>query len=398
MSKRALSAAQVAALKAEGTHWVAPGLYLQIKPNGARSWLLRYGKGGKTFWHGLGAARDVTLKEARERAEELRVDIRRRGAHPVVERREQRIEEKAAAVTEASSAAPSFRWCADQVIRQREKSHKSDYAQRQWPSSMRDHVYPHIGDISVDRVGLHEVHKVLSRIWQKQFPTARKVRGRIATILDWAAAKGYRPDENPCRPNGPLDQLLPPVRHREKHHASVPYQELPDVVAKLKGMESISAKAVLFTVLTGVRSSETRGAVWSEFDLDEKTWVIPPERNKTADEYRIPLADQTVALLKGLRGKGKLVFASLTSGKQLSDTALTKVLKGIRPDETLHGFRATLSTWAREQTDYPAEVIEAALNHRQHDRVVAAYARTSYFDRRRALFQDYADFAFNAGR
>lgn len=163
-------------------------------------------------------------------------------------------------------------------------------------------------------------------------------------------------------------------------------------------MESISAKAVLFTVLTGVRSSETRGAVWSEFDLDEKTWVIPPERNKTADEYRIPLADQTVALLKGLRGKGKLVFASPTSGKQLSDTALTKVLKSIRPDETLHGFRATLSTSAREQTDYPAEVIEAALNHRQHDRVVAAYARTSYFDRRRSLFQDYADFAFNAGR
>lgn len=183
MQRELEAAAQVMAHhKAEGTHWVAPGLYLQIKPNGARSWLLRYGKGGKTFWHGLGAAREVPLKEARERAEELRVDIRRRGAHPVVERRDQRTEAKAVAVAETSSAAPSFRWCADQVIRQREKSHKSDYAQRQWPSSMRDHVYPHIGDLAVDRVGLHEVHKVLSRIWQKQFPTAKKVRGRIATI------------------------------------------------------------------------------------------------------------------------------------------------------------------------------------------------------------------------
>src|SRR5690606_36394934 len=116
MTKRALSAAQVAALNAEGTHWVAPGLYLQIKPNGARSWLLRYGKGGKTFGHGLGSAREVSLKESRERAEELRVDIRRRGAHPVIERRDQRTEAKAAAVAEASSAAPSFRWCSEQVI------------------------------------------------------------------------------------------------------------------------------------------------------------------------------------------------------------------------------------------------------------------------------------------
>jgi integrase len=63
----------------------------------------------------------------------------------------------------------------------------------------------------------------------------------------------------------------------------------------------------------------------------------------------------------------------------------------------LHGFRATLSTWAREQTDYPAEVIEAAINHKQPDKVVAAYARTTYFDRRRDLFQDWADYAFGNG-
>lgn len=397
MTKRSLSAAQVAALKATGTHWVSPGLYLQIKPNGARSWLLRYGRNGKTFWHGLGAARDVSLKEARDRAEDLRVDIRRTGAHPVAEKKAEREEVRAvASVTAEPSSVPTFRWCAQQVIAARETFHKSTFAQRQWPSSMRDHVYPHIGDLPVDQVGLHEVEKVLAGIWTTRHPAAKKVRGRIATILDWAAAKGYRSSDNPARPNGPLDQLLPPVRHKEKPHPSVPYQELPEVVARLRGMASISAKALLFTILAGVRSGETRGALWSEIDLDDKVWTIPPERTKTDDEYRIPLSDQAVALLGSLPRNGPVVFPNPKTKKPLSDMALMECLKSIRPGKTVHGFRATLSTWAREQTDYPAEVIEAALNHKQPDKVVAAYARTTYFDKRRDLFQDYADYAFSA--
>lgn len=281
------------------------------------------------------------------------------------------------------------------MIAAREKFHKSAFAQRQWPSSLRDHVHPHIGDLPVDQVGLHEVEKVLAGIWTTRHPAARKVRGRIATILDWAAAKGYRSSDNPARPNGPLDQLLPPVRHRQKPHPSVPCQELPEVVAKLQGMASISAKALLFTILTGVRSGETRGALWSEIDLDGKVWTIPPERTKTDDEYRIPLSVQAVAIPGSLPRNGPLVFPNLKTGKPLSDMALMECLKAVRPGKTVYGFRATLSTWAREQTDYLAEVIEAALNHRQPDKVVAAYARTTYFDKRRDLFQDYADYAFS---
>lgn len=167
------------------------------------------------------------------------------------------------------------------------------------------------------------------------------------------------------------------------------------MVAKLQGMASISAKALLFTILTGVRSGETRGALWSEIDLDGKVWTIPPERTKTDDEYRIPLSVQAVAIPGSLPRNGPLVFPNLKTGKPLSDMALMECLKAVRPGKTVYGFRATLSTWAREQTDYLAEVIEAALNHRQPDKVVAAYARTTYFDKRRDLFQDYADYAFS---
>jgi integrase len=387
---RALSAREVDAIKKPGVHWAAPSLYLQVRDDGTRSWLFRWMRHGKARWHGLGALRDVTLQAARQRAEELRVAVRG-GADPVAEKRAAVAQEKAA----EASKAPSFEWCARQVIAARKDYHKSDIAHQTWPSSMRDHAYPVIGSMPIDQVGLHEVHKVLAPIWAVKYPTASKVRGRIATILDWSAAKGYRPGmDNPARPNSPLDQLLPPVRHRERHHGSVPYPEVPEVVAKLRALDSVSARCLLFVILTGVRSGEARGAVWGEFNLAERLWVIPLERTKTSDEYRIPLSTQAVELLEALPKGDGLVFPNPKSGEELSYNALIEMQKGIWQGATPHGYRSSLSTWAREQTDYPAEVIEAALNHKQADKIVAAYARTTFFDKRRALLQEWADFCF----
>lgn len=323
---RALSAREVDAIKIPGVHWVAPSLYLQVRPDGTRSWLFRWMKHGKARWHGLGAARDVTLQAARQRAEELRVAVRN-GSDPVAEKRATVAREKAA----EASKAPTFRWCAEQVIKARRDYHKSEIAHQTWPSSMRDHVYPVIGSKPIDQVGLHEVDAVLHPIWAAKPPTATKVRGRVATILDWAAAKGYRPSmDNPARPNSPLDQLLPPVRHREEYHASVPYTEVPEVVAKLKALDTVSAQCLLFLVLTGTRSGEARGAVWSEFDLAEGLWVIPVERTKTADEYRIPLSAQALELLASMPRRGPLVFPNPRAGEELSYNALIKAQKTVR--------------------------------------------------------------------
>ena len=77
--------------------------------------------------------------------------------------------------------------------------------------------------------------------------------------------------------------------------------------------------------------------------------------------------------------------------------AMLQCLRGALGDgSTVHGFRAAFSTWAREQTDYSPEFVEASLAHTQSDKVVAAYARTTYLDRRRTLMQEWATFCMGA--
>lgn len=391
MTRRALSAREVDALMNKpGLHRVDENLFLQVREDGTRSWVFRFAQFGKRRVLGLGRASRVSYTKARASAAEYR-SMLWNGVDVAAEHASRRPRPQPAAPTEPS-AAPTFEWCAKELIAAREKSHKSHFAQRQWPSSMRDHVNPHIGHLAVDKVGLNEVHKVLAPIWQTMYPTASKVRQRVAAILDWAAAKGYRPDENPARPNGPLDQLLPPVRHREEHHAAVPYTEMPALMKRLTALDSVSAKALVFTILTAVRTGETLGAEWAEVDAAARLWTIPVERTKTSQEHRVPLATQAIALLDTLPRKGKLVFPNRTGKKPLSNMAMMMVLRGLRKDSpTVHGMRATFSTWAREKTDFSEEVIEWALAHGTV-KVTAAYARTSRLEERRLLMQAWADY------
>lgn len=141
-----------------------------------------------------------------------------------------------------------------------------------------------------------------------------------------------------------------------------------------------------------MRTGETPGATWDEIDLEGKVWVIPAERMKAGSEHRVPLTDQAIAILNSLPRTSPYVFTG-PRGKMLSNMAILMCLRGLTNDgTTVHGFRATFSTWAREQTDYSPEIIKAALAHTQSNKVIAAYARTTYFDRRRHLMEAWAAF------
>ncbi|MBL8578350.1 MAG: tyrosine-type recombinase/integrase [Mesorhizobium sp.] len=387
-NRRALSQREVDAVTKTGLTWADDNLYVQRRDDGTRSWVFRYERDGRVRSLGLGALARVSLEKARKLAGAHRVTVWD-GGDPVADKKVAKQQARA----QVTSAAPTFERVAKEYIATREASHKSPEAQRQWPSSLRDHVHPIFGRKPVDQVGLDDVHRALSPIWTSMYPTAKKVRGRIAAVLDYAAAKGWRPDDNPARSPGPLDALLPPSRHREKHHASVPYQDLPAVVAKLRRLDSISAKCLLLVILTGVRSGEARLAEWSEFDLDGGLWTIPTEHTKTSQEHRVPLSAQAMELLRSIPRKGKLVFPNPKTKAALSYNALMEVQKSLRKATTVHGYRATLSTWAREQTSYSEEVIEWCLAHGTV-KVTAAYARTTRLDERRPLMQEYADYAY----
>ena len=396
--KRALSAREVEALREVGMHWVSDNLYLQIREQGTRSWLFRYWVDGKPKVIGLGAMKDVPLTKARDKAERLRIAVRD-GSDPAEEKKATKAARKAEQALAAAASVPSFEECAREYINSHEASWSNDKHRAQWPSTLKMYVYPHIGKKPVNEIGIDDVLKVLKPIWTTKPPTAGNVRGRIDKILGWATAMGYRTGDNPASRDGPLMHLLPSlskVQRQQKHHAAVPYKDVPAVVADIRKLGSTSANALLFTILTAVRTGETLGATWDEIDLDAKLWTIPAERMKAGAEHQVPLATEAVALLKSLPRDATGRNLNLFRGqrvKTLSNMAMIQCLRGIRDDgATVHGFRAAFSTWAREQTDYSPEIVEASLAHTQSDKVVAAYARTTFLDRRRELMQEWTTF------
>jgi hypothetical protein len=288
--RRSLTSIQVAALSDDGVHWIAPSLYLQIRPQGTRSWLFRCSRNGENQWKGIGAAADKALSEARDEAAMLRVAVRR-GEDPFARRAAAR------AATKPKTKVPSFADCAGRYIESHRAGWRNDKHVAQWESTIRSYANPVLGKLPVDRVTVEHVLKVLEPIWTSKPETASRPRGRIEMVLGWATAMRYRSGDNPAAWKGALSHLLPPLSKVQKiaHRKAVPYAEVPAVVQQLTKLKGTSAKALLFTVLTGARTGETIDATWDEIDLVQKLWVIPAERMKAGKEHRVPLSDAAVS-------------------------------------------------------------------------------------------------------
>lgn len=236
---------------------------------------------------------------------------------------------------------------------------------------------------------------MLQPIWYTKAETASRLRSRMELVLDWATVQGYRQGENPARWRGHLDKLLPARSkvQQVKHLPALPYVQMGSFMAMLSNAKGISAKALIFAILTASRSGEVRGTTWSEINVETRIWTVPAKRMKAGKEHCIPLADEAIELLKSLpRIEGSdYVFAAPRRGGQLSDMSLTAVLKRMGYGHvTPHGFRSSFRDWAGETTTHPREVIEHALAHQLKDKAEAAYQRGSLLAKRTLLMTDWA--------
>jgi integrase len=378
--------------KGEGLHADGRGLYLQVK-NGGRSWVFRYMLEGKARYMGLGPYLDVPLADARREAEGCR-RLLREGVDPIEARRQRRE----AAQLEAAQSV-TFEYCATRYIDAHKAGWRNAKHAEQWVNTLETYAYPLFGSLPVQAIDTGLVTKALDPIWREKTETATRIRQRIEAVLDWATAHGFRGGDNPARWRGHLDKLLPKRSkvQRVRHHSAMPYAELPEFFAELSKRNSISAKALAFTILTAARSGETRGATLGEISDDGTIWTVPGERTKSGREHRVPLSDEALAILRGLDYLGdddREVLFPGPRGKPLSDTSMRKYLQQDmgKPDLTVHGFRSTFRDWAAERTNFPREIAEAALAHVLSDKTEAAYQRGDMLDRRRMLMEAWAKF------
>lgn len=409
-----LSDLQVRRITRVGWHAVGgvAGLLLQVrKPTkeGAqmpRSWILRIKVGDQRQPIGLGSYPQVSLADAREQACKLVLEAKQ-GVNLKAKKRSER-----SSLIAAAAKNKTFIECAESYMDAHSSDYTSDKHRKQWPATLFTYAYPIIGKMLVSDIAMRDVRNVLEqetvvdkntkgKLWYVKTETAKRLLGRIKTVLDYATVNEYRSGTNPAQWTGYLSTQLPSPKKLQKkeHHPAVPYQQMSDFMSKLRSNSSLSAKALEFLILTAVRSGSVRNAEWSEIDLDNALWVIPAEHTKARQEHRVPLQPQAMSLLKSLPKLAgtNLIFPSRT-GKPLSDMAFSQLMRGMRERGELtieavpHGFRSTFRDWAAEQTAYPDEIRKAASGHTVGDSVKEAYQRTDLLDKRRNLMNEWAVF------
>ncbi len=373
---KALSAAFIRSAP-PGRHADGNGMYLFVQPAGTRSWIQRLVIRGRRRELGLGAAALVSLAEARELALANR-KLARSGGDPLADKRR-------------AEGVPTFADAARRVVEQKQGGWRGRWHAQNWLRSLERYAFPRIGERPVSEVNSADVLEILTPIWHVKAETARAVRQRIRSVLEWAIAMELRAD-NPC------DRVLPvlgPQNDIVQHRRALPHKDVAAAIETVRASASVAPAIKLafeFLVLTAARSGEVRLATWDEIDTAGQVWTIPAMRMKAKREHRVPLCRRAAEILEAARtlGDGKSLVFPMRSGRPISMSTLPKMLQYLGIVAVAHGFRSSFRDWAAEETDHPREVIEAALAHVVQNKVEATYARSDLFERRRRVMNDWA--------
>ena len=375
-----LTTAIINALTKPGRYRYGNGIYLMVSKGGTKSWTLRMSVNGKRRETGLGPWPKVSIGQAVRKADVLQQTIQATGRIPPRDRRR---------------AGYTFQEVADEVYDEYRPTWKSDKHARNWSQSMRDYVYPHIGDQQIDSIKTKQLLDLLKPIWNTKPETARRVRQRLRRVFDWAVDYEY----SHTNPAASL-KSLPKNTNGKQHFEFLPYNDIQAFLKDLNestGSDSVKL-AIRFLILCASRSSEVRLADWREVDMSNSEWRIPAERMKAGVEHRVPLsaAGMDVLAAAGPSYQGLIFPSPRWPDTPMSDMSLTRLVRRMGYSITIHGFRSSFKTWAMEQTDTPWAVGEAALAHSLGDSTVQAYAQSDLFERRRRLMEEWGEFVTGA--
>jgi len=400
---RRLSSRRVETVTKPGYHADGEGLYLVVDTSGARRWAFIYHSLGRRREMGLGR---MGLKEARDCAGEVRRQIRQ-GIDPIGARRH---------VKSANAGIPTFAAIASEVIADAKARSTNEKVRYQWELLLGPRYCELILQKPINEITTLDIERVLRPVWWDKPETGRKLLVRLRRVFDYSRVQlrdrhGIAMPHNPAAWQDLRDRGFERINKLSRgRQAALDYPKSPEFLAALRQRQGVAAKALEITLLCGLRTGEVIGARWTEIDVKNKIWTIPPERLKdrrTRNEpHRVPLSRELTAVLQALPRMGDYVFPSSKSGKPLSNMAMLTLLKKMNRDSsgkprwvdpkssraiTPHGLRATFRTWG-EDAGFPRDLLEESLGHQIGNAVERAYRRTDGFDRRQAIMQAWADF------
>ncbi|MBM7062824.1 integrase arm-type DNA-binding domain-containing protein [Pseudomonas sp. UL073] len=391
-----LNPKQVENLTEPGTYEDGDGLRLVVKTTGRKSWVFRFQLAGRRREMGMGGYPEMGLKAVRLAVAAQRA-LLATGVDPMVARDAERERQR-----EAQRIKESKRITFEVMATEYRGAHGGSWSEKWrtgWLRKLELYVFPVIGKLAVSEIDTERVLRVLQPIWAAKTRTADEVRGQIEQVLDAAKARRLRDGDNPARWRGHLENLLSKAEKKKarkrQHFSAMSWQDVPGLMTTLAVHESRTAVAARLLILAGARAQMVRFAAWDEFDLVAGIWSLPAERMKMRQAFDIPLAPEVVELLQGLpRIEGSpYLFPGQGKTGVMHANAIRNLLHGLgHGDVTRHGFRSSFRDWANERTHYSREVCELALAHDERGQTEAAYSRSDFFEKRRALMADWALF------
>ena len=388
-----LTEAKIRTLTKIGLHHDGAGLYLQIRPGDARSWIYRFRLNGRTRDMGLGALADVSIVKAREKASAARALVDD-GIDPIEHTRAQAIIPAAP----KRRLSPAFEEVAESYMADRLKRLRSEVHRRQWRQTLQDYAYPIIGKMPVNEIETNDVLAVLKPIWESKCETAARLRGRIERILARATVEGHRTGPNVAAWRGHLQEALPSRSEVQpvKHFRAMDYQDVPAFMVELGQIDTVAVASLRFLIFTAARTGEVIGARWNEIDWKERTWTVPAVRAKTKRNHVVPLSTGALAVLRAIEplrsSADGFIFPGRDGARQSSMTLLALLQRRMKRAASVHGFRSAFRDWAGDEGGVPRDLAEASLAHVIKDATERAYRRKTAVERRRRVMQQWCDY------
>lgn len=374
-----------------GRHSDGRNLYLSVSPQGAMSWVFMYSHNGRRREIGLGSfsgagkAFQLSLADARAKADEIRLDLSK-GVDVLADRKRS----KAAANTTFGAQLAAY------IDASRAKWAPTTYTKVLGIGS--NHLAPLAKKpvVEVDRAAVVDLLKPLRTLLSDT--TFQDVRAVIKSVLDYAHAHGHREGLANPADSKIIEKALPtPKDAKGENYASLDYTLVPALFAKLMASAKVLDKVLALTILTASRSGEVRGMLWSELDLERKLWIIPAARMKADTDHVVPLSAPAVAILTSLKtGDDTGLVFSTSKGTEYGAKELRVALGKYHAAEvaTVHGMRATFRTYMGDKfaARFSHQSLERCLAHAEDNAVVAAYSRGQYVDERVEIMQVWADY------
>ena len=354
------------------------GLYLLVKPNGCKYWRLKYRIAGKEKLLSLGAYPEVKLFEAREQAIEAKKLIRNSICPSGLKK-----EAKLKILNEVQNTFEA-------VTKEWHENKKHDWTPRHAKytlTQLNKNILPILGKTQISEIKAPDLLLALRKIESRDaLYVAHKTLQTCGQIFRYAIATGRTDRDISIDLRGALKSK------KRINYTYLEEKDLPQFFTKLESYngEPQTKLALKLLVLTFTRTTEVRGAKWSEIDFDKREWRIPAERMKMRVMHIVPLSAQSISILRELyniNGHREYLLPNRNRPSTFigENTMLYSIYRmGYQSRTTVHGFRATASTVLNEK-GFSSDAIEKQLAHVEKDKIRASYNHAQYLPERREI-------------